>query len=287
MSRRRLGRVLRLLAAVVLLVVLIGATYQGVTTAVERRRHPFPGRLVDVGGYQLHLYCTGSGAPTVVLEAPAVGMSAAWGWVQPAVAEVTRTCVYDRAGLGWSEAGGTQFEPEAVPRALHALLGGAGERGPYILAGQGLGAQYAQVFAARYPSDAAALVLVDAPRETAPGDASTLRLLEASPWLARVGLLRATRVLSVAADGLPDGPGGALRAFLNRPDHLTRAARELAQSDTVAALAADAPPRTGLPVTHVETSARGGIAFLTSRADADRVVAAVREAVQLVRGGVE
>src|SRR6185369_14109164 len=59
--------------------LLAGATYQGVATALERREFPPPGLLVSVGDHQLHIYCTGTGSPTVVLEAPAAGLSAAWG----------------------------------------------------------------------------------------------------------------------------------------------------------------------------------------------------------------
>ena len=36
-------------AVALLVLLLIGATYQGVATAFERRRFPHPGRLVDVG----------------------------------------------------------------------------------------------------------------------------------------------------------------------------------------------------------------------------------------------
>src|SRR5919107_5614645 len=97
-----------LLTAVVVfvLLLLVGATYQGVATALERRKYPHPGRLVDVGGHQLHIYCTGErrrGRPTVVLEAPEGSMSGEWGWVQAALAERRLVCSYDRAGLGWSE----------------------------------------------------------------------------------------------------------------------------------------------------------------------------------------
>ena len=114
----------------VMLLLLVGATYQGVTTALERRAFPRPGQMVDVGGHQLHLHCTGEGSPTVVLEAPAMGMSAAWGWVQPAVARDTRVCSYDRLGLGWSERGEKPFAPMDVPDDLHALLERAGNARP-------------------------------------------------------------------------------------------------------------------------------------------------------------
>ena len=127
-------------SAIVLFLVLAGATYQGVATALERRQFPHPGRLIDVGGHQLHLHCDGRGTPTVVLEAPATAMSSAWAWVQADVARTTRVCSYDRAGLGWSEAGDAPFTPQGVPTELNTLLERAGEHGPYVMAGAELGA---------------------------------------------------------------------------------------------------------------------------------------------------
>ncbi len=145
MTLARTQRRLLQAAAVLMFLVLAGATSQGVATALERREFPHPGRMVDVGGHQLHLYCTGEGTPTVILEAPAAGLSAAWGWIQPEIAETTRVCSYDRAGLGWSEAGDRPFDPAQVPVQLRALLEAAQERGPYVIAGQGLGAALARL----------------------------------------------------------------------------------------------------------------------------------------------
>src|SRR6185503_6030005 len=54
-------RPLRAALAIVVLLALAGATYQGVLTSLERRRYPHPGRLIDVGGHQLQIYCTGKG----------------------------------------------------------------------------------------------------------------------------------------------------------------------------------------------------------------------------------
>ena len=71
---RRLRRIVFTILTVAVVILLAGATYQGVATALERRQYPHPGKLVDVGGHQLHIYCTGEGAPAVVLEAPATGM---------------------------------------------------------------------------------------------------------------------------------------------------------------------------------------------------------------------
>ena len=102
-------------------IVLAGVTYQSVATALERRQFPYPGRLIDVGDHQLHIYCVGEGAPTVVLEAPAAGISVGWAWVQDDLGQTTRVCSYDRAGLGWSEAGeGGYRRRPCARRTAHA-----------------------------------------------------------------------------------------------------------------------------------------------------------------------
>ena len=81
----------------------IGGGYQTLGEAADAKAYPMPGQLIDVGGHRLHLSCTGTGTPTVVLEPGAGGMSSSLGWIAPAVARDTRVCVYDRAGRGWSE----------------------------------------------------------------------------------------------------------------------------------------------------------------------------------------
>lgn len=284
MSLGRTRRIVLLTAALLVCVVLAGSTYQGVATALERRRYPHPGRLIDLGGHQLHLACTGTGAPTVVLEAPALGFSAAWGWVQPAVARETRVCSYDRAGLGWSEAGERPFEPEEAARQLAMLLERGGERGPFVVAGLGWGALQARLDAARLGPGTLAVVLF------APADPQSIlagrsaRLLPWSPWLARTGVLRAGRILSRVATGMPDDRAGAVATFLNRPDHLTRAAAELRQADDlVAAAAAAAIPSSTRVIEQRITTPDGTLDGLAYLADRDRALAVAREIVQAVR----
>lgn len=280
-------RALATTGVVLLLLILIGATYQGVATAVERRRFPHPGRMIDVGGHQLHLYCAGQGAPTVVLEAPATTMSAVWAWVQGDLAKTTRVCSYDRAGLGWSEAGDAPFTPQEVPPELNALLQTAGERGPFVIAGVEFGAALATLYAARYPDEVAAVVLVNPPGAFGARQASKppATFVAVSPWLARTGVLRATRTLSAGARELPQPSAGVLRAFLNRPDHLTRAAGELARWDDTVRLSEAATLRRGLPLTHVEVEGDDRVALLANRRNAQDVTDAIARAVMRVRSG--
>ena len=96
-------RILSRLALVPIALCVIGAIYQAIATELDQRHYAPPGQLVDVGGYKLHLYCTGDAGPTVILDALFPGTVSNWVWVQPEIAKTTRVCAYDRAGLGWSD----------------------------------------------------------------------------------------------------------------------------------------------------------------------------------------
>jgi pimeloyl-ACP methyl ester carboxylesterase len=122
---------------------------------------------VDLGGYRLHLYCTGQGTPTVVLSAGAGDFATDWALVQPEVAKHTRVCSYDRSGEAWSDRGPAPRSIDQEVHDLHRVLVAAGERGPYLLAGQSLGGMVARVFAQRYRAETVGLVLVDAFSEDA------------------------------------------------------------------------------------------------------------------------
>lgn len=129
---------------------------------------PPPGRLIDIGpdpstslraGRTLHLNCTGSGSPTVVLEAGASSFAIDWALVQPELSKTHRVCSYDRAGHGWSDPGASGGAGPVSD--LHALLRAAGEKPPYVLAGASRGGLYVRLYALQYPEEVAGLVLVD------------------------------------------------------------------------------------------------------------------------------
>ena len=122
---------------------------------------PSPGNLVNVGGYDMYLYCAGTGTPTVIMESGYNDNSGTWSLVQPEVAKFTRVCVYDRAGLGQSDPAPEPHDSYQIIKELHSLLTNAGIEKPYVLVGHSLGGIYMRLFADNYPEEVVGLVLVD------------------------------------------------------------------------------------------------------------------------------
>ena len=166
-SGRRILRWIRkavLWSLVVLLVALVvGAIYQAIGTEIDQREaFPGSGEMVDVGEHRVHLNCLGQGSPTVVLDGGWGYTSVEWsGWVQSEVANHTRVCAYDRAGMGWSEPAPSPLDANRVASDLHTLLQKADEEGPYVLVGHSLAGLYSRIYAKRYPEEVAGMVLVD------------------------------------------------------------------------------------------------------------------------------
>jgi len=119
------------------------------------------GRLVSVGEHNLHIHCTGKGAPTVLLEAGIGGNHLDWVLVQPIIARRTRVCSYDRAGYGWSERGPKPRLASSISAELYRLLNNAGLEGPFVLVGHSFGGLLSIYFAAKHADHVAGLVLVD------------------------------------------------------------------------------------------------------------------------------
>jgi pimeloyl-ACP methyl ester carboxylesterase len=164
--------------------------------------YPPPGRFVDLGTHRLHLLCAGEGSPTVVFDAALGASSLSWSLVQPAISSVTRGCVYDRAGFGWSDAGPLPRTAGRIADELHELLRRSGTRGPYLLVGHSFGGLVMRLFASRHVEDVAGLVLIEPaiPEEWANPSEQQRLLITRGTRLCRYGLRaarhRLTRVVS-------------------------------------------------------------------------------------------
>jgi pimeloyl-ACP methyl ester carboxylesterase len=159
---RRAGYTLAGLVSLLLLLACAGAIWQLVASYRDLQHNPPPGRLVDVGGYRMHIYCAGQGSPTVILDSGLSDSSLSWYKVQPEVARFIRVCSYDRSGLGWSDPSPRPRNSQVFAEELHTLLHNAGIPAPFVLVGHSMGGYDVRVFASLYRSEVAGMVLVDA-----------------------------------------------------------------------------------------------------------------------------
>lgn len=301
-----------------------GATYQFLESWNSRRRYFPPGRLVDIGGHSLHVRDMGEGSPTVVLEAGLTATSAVWGWIQPALAAVTRVVAYDRTGIGWSDESPAPHDAITVARHLEALLARLEIDGPLVVVGHSMGGFFVRVFADLYPERVKGMVLVDPshPDQLERFSAEGVQLqrnfmgqLRVAPILAGLGVLRLTGGMKDGAIGLPEECRTDAEVFYSSLHHLRGVKAETLAWDEIAdqvrrtrplgdlpllVLSASDTPAELLPSFHflhedlARLSSRGGHrivegsdhhTILMDRANAEVTAAAIREIVEAARSG--
>jgi len=211
------------LVLIVLLLAIVGTIYQTAAAESDKRKYPAPGVLVNVDGYMMHIYCTGAGSPTIILDAANMGTVSTWAWIQPEVAKTSRVCAYDRADSGWSDLSPQPNDTKQNAEVLHTLLQSAGESAPYVLVGHSLGGLYVRMYAEMYPDEVAGMVFIEA---TLPDGLNALGkpdvmpnspdegMIDTAPMVSSLGILRLMKFPSADPD-LPEPQRSELQAFLS------------------------------------------------------------------------
>ncbi len=159
--RHWLRIIIRSLLLLVILLATAGFLYENISEARDRRFNPMPGKLVDIGGYKMHINCTGQGTPTVILDSGLGDSYISWHKVQPQIAQFVRVCSYDRAGLGYSDSSPRPRTSKDSTEELHTLLHNAGISAPSVLVGHSMGGFDVRLYASLFRSEVAGMVLVD------------------------------------------------------------------------------------------------------------------------------
>ncbi|HET9703414.1 MAG TPA: alpha/beta hydrolase [Vicinamibacterales bacterium] len=204
--------------AVVAALVIGGAIYQHVAATRQARSLPAPGQFIDVGGHRLHVHCVGRGDVAVVFESGIAASSVSWALVQPRVGAFARACVYDRAGLAWSDAASCPRTFARIVDEFASVVAHAAPTSPLVLVGHSFGTFVVQAYAAREAGRVAGLVLVDPPVEWLSPTPQRARLLRGGRQLsrigaalARVGIVRAS--LALLTGGAPAAPRQFSKVF--------------------------------------------------------------------------
>jgi pimeloyl-ACP methyl ester carboxylesterase len=246
-----------------------------------------PGHLIEVNGHRLYFRCIGAGEPTVLLEAGYGGDHHSWDVIEPELVRTTRTCEYDRAGLGFSAA------ERPKPRGpleqlddLEDLLDGARIEPPYVVVGHSYGGILAWLFAREHRDDVDGLVLLDSshphqqsrflaivPRPSQPEQVSpeNVRLSTVPKAVGPLGSIGDTRLIVITAG--QEETGGLPKRLAAR---VVRTWREL-QEDYA-----------GRSTDSVHVLARYSPHFIQGNlGQPELVIAAIREVVAAARGGRE
>jgi pimeloyl-ACP methyl ester carboxylesterase len=184
-----------IIIATPLILLALGFLFESIASRSDPVRYPPPGKMVDIGGYGLHLVCEGerrAGQPLVLIEAGSGSSSPDWALVLPEIGGFARVCTYDRAGLGWSDPGPPPRTSMAYASEMEMLLERSEEEPPYLLVAHSLGGHTARIFTADHPEEVAGMILIDArpPSRNIPSKpmgSGQLRLWE---FLARCGFFR-------------------------------------------------------------------------------------------------
>jgi pimeloyl-ACP methyl ester carboxylesterase len=215
----------RIVLSLLCLVVLILAGSSGINAILlHRARADMPGQLYIVDGRPMRLDCMGSGSPTLVLDSGAGNDGLVWGGVQPVLAQTTRVCSYDRAGMGWSDSVPPPRDADHIADQLHSLLAAAGVNGPIVLMGHSIAGIYIRDYAARYPPQVAGLIFVDGStpwQNRDPAFKSEIQSMPAPLRVARVVMVQGAFVL-----GVPRWLGHCTHGFRNIPPDVATLAAE-------------------------------------------------------------
>ena len=223
---RLLSRIKKILLAIVgllLITALAGASYRWLADRSDLAATPPPGRLVDVGGHRLHIWCTDSvepGIPTVLFDSGLGGGAFSWAHVAPEVAKFTQTCTYDRAGMGYSDVGPTPRTSGQIAKELAVLIQNSGIARPVILVGLSFGGFNTRIVASEHPDLVAGLVLVSASHENqgeryaaagVPSGKPPDAVLKLGPIAASIGILR---LMGVTLGAPPERAHPQVREFV-------------------------------------------------------------------------
>jgi pimeloyl-ACP methyl ester carboxylesterase len=162
--RRNIGMtVVFIIVGVLVGVNLIGFAVNKIFFANELKNISPYGKMVDVNGRKMHLYSMGDGEKTVVLL-PGFGVALPCADFGPLMRELSKeytvVCI-EYFGVGFSEQTDTPRTNENYTKEIRAALSLAGFKAPYILMPHSASGVYCEYYAANYPDEVSAILMLD------------------------------------------------------------------------------------------------------------------------------
>ncbi|MGF1522877.1 MAG: alpha/beta fold hydrolase [Leptolyngbyaceae cyanobacterium] len=248
------------------LLLITTTLYQAIATLLEDRQSP-PGQLINIGNRRLHLYTKGEGRPTIVLDHSLGGIEGYF--LIDELAKLTRVCIYDRAGYGWSDHSLNPRTSHQIAMELDALLTAAAIEPPYLLVGDSFGTYNVRLYAHLFPEKVVGVVLTDGLHEAGmlkmPFSLKALKLFFISGfWMSIAGsvlgiirLLNVCRVFELLKPELRQfskpSRDWVKRSFC-RPKHWITMSREMVSLEASARQVSEAKDLGTLPIVSIKAA---------------------------------
>jgi pimeloyl-ACP methyl ester carboxylesterase len=157
---------LSLLQVIEIASLTLTTIYHQMASYRDRQALTYPGKLVTTSdGKSKHLEVRGTGDLTIVVDASLGGVE---GYLLiDELAKITKVCIYDRSGYGWSESSSAPRTSQQIVNELHDLLSIAEIPPPYLLVGDSFGSYNLRLYAHQFPDEVRGLVLTDGLHEDA------------------------------------------------------------------------------------------------------------------------
>ncbi len=196
----QLRRILAVTAALLFIAIVACSSYRWLADRRDVAVTPPPGKLVDVGGYRLHIWCLGAitpDVPTVLFDAGIGGGAFSWAHLTQEVSRFAQACTYDRAGMGYSDPGPLPRTSGQIAKEMAALIENSGIMRLVILVGLSFGCYNTRIVASERPELVAGLVLISPSNEGGADRRAAEGLPPNTPPAALRMLLRATAPLGI------------------------------------------------------------------------------------------
>ena len=195
--------------------------------------------IAVAAGRRLHVACAGKQeAPFVLFDHGAYGIYADGWHVREALKSDFRVCLYDRAGMGWSDPAPAGQRPDVGWQVedMRRLMAALDVAKPVYLVGHSMAGLRLHAFVNQYPDEIAGLVFIDAAApqlyDVKRGKFRRLAtLMRIGEFAAQTGLMRFAAPFMGDELGLPPGPARDKRRALARPQHHRAALAELLAID--------------------------------------------------------
>ncbi len=162
---KKTAKIIGIIICVVVVLLTISAIYNNIALKLEESKIKPSGQMIDVGGYNVHVYTEGESfdSPTLVFLSGSGTVAPTYDFkpLYSLLSDKYRIAVVEKAGYGYSDIVDIPRDVDTMVEELRSALKGADINYPYILLPHSMSGLEAIYWAQKYPEEIAGIVGLD------------------------------------------------------------------------------------------------------------------------------